>query len=646
LLERSLLAIRDDRAEGSMRQITLGDRLRYRFDNTISRGTVALIGWLFVLLAALVFASSLVVYATGVAPEAGGRRLGFLETLWLSLMRTIDPGGVGGDQGSWPFLLSMLAVTAGGILVFSTLIGVIFAGIDSKLDELRKGRSFVVEKGHTVVYGWSSEVFSVISELVVANESRPSACIAVLADKDKVEMEDEIRDRVGKTKNTRVVCRTGDPIDIDDLERVNPHEARSIIVLPPEREDADSQVIKTILALTNNPNRRKEPYHIVSRMREPENLGVAQMVGGAEVELVPVDDLIARITAQTCRQSGLSVVYTDLLDFGGDEIYFRHEPRLVEIAFGEALTAYESCSVIGLRTGNGRIELNPPMETEITAEDALILIAEDDSAIALSENADPKVEAGAIRRPRPHREKPERTLILGWNERAPMMIAHLDRYVSPGSEVTVVTPEGAGLPTTFDELEHQAVNVRTGNTSDRRTLDALEVPAYDHVIVLSYSDGSDDADSRTLVSLLHLREIAEHSGRSFSIVSEMLDDRNRELAEIARADDFIVSDRLVSLMMCQVSENKEYAAVFEELIDPKGSELYLKPAEEYVKPGVPLSFYTIVEAARRRGEVAVGYRVKAEAGDSRKSYGVRLNPAKSQRIEFAEGDKVIVLAES
>jgi voltage-gated potassium channel Kch len=646
LLERSLLAIRDDRAEGSMRQITLGDRLRYRFDNTISRGTVALIGWLFVLLAALVFASSLVVYATGVAPEAGGRRLGFLETLWLSLMRTIDPGGVGGDQGSWPFLLSMLAVTAGGILVFSTLIGVIFAGIDSKLDELRKGRSFVVEKGHTVVYGWSSEVFSVISELVVANESRPSACIAVLADKDKVEMEDEIRDRVGKTKNTRVVCRTGDPIDIDDLERVNPHKARSIIVLPPEGEDADSQVIKTILALTNNPNRRKEPYHIVSRMREPENLGVAQMVGGAEVELVPVDDLIARITAQTCRQSGLSVVYTDLLDFGGDEIYFRHEPRLVEIAFGEALTAYESCSVIGLRTGDGRIELNPPMETEITAEDALILIAEDDSAIALSENADPKVEAGAIRRPRPHREKPERTLILGWNERAPMMIAHLDRYVSPGSEVTVVTPEGAGLPTTFDELEHQAVNVRTGNTSDRRTLDALEVPAYDHVIVLSYSDGSDDADSRTLVSLLHLREIAEHSGRSFSIVSEMLDDRNRELAEIARADDFIVSDRLVSLMMCQVSENKEYAAVFEELIDPEGSELYLKPADEYVRPGVPLSFYTVVEAVRRRGEVAVGYRVKAEAGDSRKSYGVRLNPAKSQRIEFAEGDKVIVLAVS
>src|SRR5215207_2437970 len=537
-----------------MRKITLADRLRYRFDNTISRGTVALIGWLFVLLAALIFASSLVVYATGVAPEAGGRRLGFLEILWLSLMRTIDPGGVGGDQGSWPFLLSMLAVTAGGILVFSTLIGVIFTGIESKLDELRKGRSFVVEKEHTVVYGWSSEVFSVISELVVANESRPSACVAVLAHKDKVEMEDEIRDRVGKTKNTRVICRTGDPIDIDDLELVNPHKARSIIVLPPEGEDADSRVIKTILALTNNPNRREDPYHIVSRMRDPENLSVARMVGGSEVELVPVDDLIARITAQTCRQSGLSGVYTDLLDFGGDEIYFFHEPRLAGRTFQEALTAHENCSVIGLSAGNGRIQLNPPMDTRVSPQDAMILIAEDDSKISLSENAEPEVDVGAIRKPLPRERKPERTLVLGWNDRAPTMIAQLDGYVSAGSEVTVVAPDGAGLPARFDGLTHQTVTFRAGNTTDRRMLDALGVPSYDHVIVLSYSDelGHEEADSRTLVTLLHLREIADRSDRSFSIVSEMLDDRNRELAEIARADDFIVSDRLVSLMMCQV----------------------------------------------------------------------------------------------
>ncbi len=59
-----------------------------------------------------------------------------------------------------------------------------------------------------------------------------------------------------------------------------------------------------------------------------------------------------------------------------------------------------------------------------------------------------------------------------------------------------------------------------------------------------------------------------------------------------------------------------------------------------------LSFHTVVEAARRRHEVAVGYRVKSEAGDPQESYGLRLNPDRSQRITFAEGDRMIVLAES
>jgi ion channel POLLUX/CASTOR len=631
-----------------MRKVTLSDRLRYRFDNTISRGTVALIGWLFLVLLALVLVSTVLVYATGIAPEIGGHRPGFFETLWLDLMRTIDPGNIGGDDGSWAYLLSMLTVTAGGILVFSTLIGVIFAGIDEKLAELRKGRSFVVERGHTVIYGWSSEVFPIVAELVKANESRGSTCIAILAENDKVEMEDEIRGRVGKTGNTRVVCRTGDPINIDDVEIVNPDEARSIIVLPPEGDEADSRVIKTVLALTNNPNRREEPYHIVSRIRDPENYGVAHMVGRTELELVAVDDLIARITAQTCRQSGLSVVYTDLLDFGGDEIYFARERDLVGRTFGEILTAYQSCSVIGLRRKDGRIELNPRSDTEIFADDEIILIAEDDSKIALSERQAPRIDEGAIRKTPPREPSPERTLILGWNERASTIVAELDHYVQPGSEVTVVTPEGEVPLTLFDNLRNQRVTSREGNTTDRRTLDELEIPSYDHVIVLGYSDEPDPnaSDSKTLVTLLHLREIAEECDHSFSIVSEMLDVRNRELAEVTGADDFIVSDHLASLMMCQVSENKQLSKVFERLISPQGSELYLKPVSEYVDPGVPLNFYTVVEATRRRGDTAVGYRLKAEAGDPNTAYGVHLNPDKSQRITFTEQDRMIVLAES
>ena len=87
-------------------------------------------------------------------------------------------------------------------------------------------------------------------------------------------------------------------------------------------------MIKTLLAITNDPNRRAEPYHVVAEMHDPRNIDVARMVGRDEVELVLAGDLIARITAQTCRQPGLSVVYSELLDFGGDEIYFKEQPAL------------------------------------------------------------------------------------------------------------------------------------------------------------------------------------------------------------------------------------------------------------------------------------------------------------------------------
>jgi hypothetical protein len=215
-------------------------------------------------------------------------------------------------------------------------------------------------------------------------------------------------------------------------------------------------------------------------------------------------------------------------------------------------------------------------------------------------------------------------------------------------EITETSGLDPGVPTYSDELRHQRVTFRVGNTTDRRTLDELEVASYDHVVVLSYSDELDrqEADSRTLITLLHLREIASQNSQSFSIVSEMLDDRNRQLAEITRADDFIVSDQLVSLLMAQISENKELWAVFEQLFDPEGSELYLKPAGEYVDLGKPLSFCTVVGAARRRDEVAVGYRIKSEAANPQKSYGLYLNPDKSQRITFTQGDKMVLLAES
>jgi ion channel POLLUX/CASTOR len=141
--------------------------------------------------------------------------------------------------------------------------------------------------------------------------------------------------------------------------------------------------------------------------------------------------------------------------------------------------------------------------------------------------------------------------------------------------------------------------------------------------------------------LLPLRDIEAKRGETYSIVSEMLDVRNRQLAEVAQPDDFIVSDRLVSLLLAQISENADLAAVYSDLFDPEGAEIYLKPAEDYVVTGKPVKFATVVESARRRGEVAIGYLSSKGSAKDR----VHVNPKKGSQATFAEGDKVIVIAE-
>jgi ion channel POLLUX/CASTOR len=105
-----------------------------------------------------------------------------------------------------------------------------------------------------------------------------------------------------------------------------------------------------------------------------------------------------------------------------------------------------------------------------------------------------------------------------------------------------------------------------------------------------------------------------------------------------------VSERLISLLLTQLAENHHLAAVFTNLFDPHGSEIYLKPADHYVRLGEAITFATVVEAARRRGETAIGYRVLAQSHEP-PHYGVRLNPAKRERLALGEGDRVIVLAE-
>lgn len=630
-------------------RVSWRDLLRYRFENTLSRGPIAIIGWLALLSAGIVALATAAIWALqlGTTPGDAASGIGPLEGAWQSLLHAMDPGTLAGDQG-WALRGLMLVVTLGGIFIVSMLIGTITSGLESRLHEMRKGRSRVIERNHTLILGWSSKVYSIIGELVIANENQKNPCIVILADMDKVEMEDDIRAKFPGTKNTRVICRSGNPLDLDDLAVAAPHDARSIIVLAPETENPDIHVIKSVLAITNNPDRRETPYHIVAEIRDAHNLEAAHLVGGDEAVFVQGGDLIARVTAQTCRQSGLSVVYTELLDFDGAEIYFTDAGALAGRRYRELLSSFEDSTVIGILREDGAPLINPPMDTVLQAGDRIIAISEDDDTLIPSKAAPPAPDLSCIVRSEPAEPVPERTLVLGWNEKTEAVIRELDNYVTRGSKVTVIrgwSEDDASLAAAAS-LTRQRMALLTGDITSRDTLEQVDVTGYDHIIVMSDTRlPVQEADAQTLICLLHLRNIAEASGRNLNIVSEMMDMRNRALAQVAKADDFIVSDKLVSLMLSQLSENRHLDRVFRDLFSSEGSEIYIRPARDYVAVGRDVDFHTVLEAAAQRGETAIGYRVVADGNDAAKGFGVKVNPNKSGRIVFAPNDQLIVLAE-
>jgi len=631
----------------TIRRPGLRERARYRFDRFMERGTVALVLGLAAVSLAIILGITLVMVLLGIQNGDGGSS-DFIALGWMALMRTLDAGTMGGDTGEWPFLLAMLAVTIGGVFVISTLIGILSNGLSERLDDLRRGRSRVLEQDFVLILGWNQQVFAVIRELITAGLARPRTRIVVMADQDRTEMERAIRERVEIPKRVRIVCRSGVPSDLADLPIANPDEARAIVVLGPDGESDDVAVLKTILALTGRKDRREAPYRIVAEVRRPSSVGIAKLIGGDEVHLVQEDDLLARIIAQTCRQSGLSVVYQELLAFSGNEFHVEDVPGAAGLTFGDVAARAQD----GIPAGIVRdlvAQLNPPPTELIRAGDRIVVLAEDAGRLRLG-SAPARVDAAAIVAPAALAQVCERTLILGWNARGPIVIRELDQYVAAGSEVVVVS----ALARVADEVARLEglVNLhaegRVADTTSRAVLDRLDAGSFAHVVVLCESDDrtTDVADGRTVVTLLHLRDIGARRGKPFSIVSEMLDVRNRELAEVAQADDFIVSAKVLSALLAQIAETPDLADVFRDLFDADGAELYLRDAATYVALDREVSFATVAAAAQARSEVAVGYRVAALSGDPSRAYGVVINPGRDTQRRFADGDRIVVLAES
>ncbi|KAF0697521.1 hypothetical protein As57867_011786, partial [Aphanomyces stellatus] len=300
-----------------------------------------------------------------------------ITSIWECWLFISDPGAQG-EQVEWNKRIFAAAVSIIGLFYFFVILGFVVDSIRDKMEDLKKGRSNVVERDHSLLLGWSDKAVSFVKQLCLANESEGGGVVVVLTEMDKEAVEAELESQLEPSDyhGTKVVVRSGSPLIISDLKKVSAHTARSITILATsiDADKSDAACLRIILGLRGL---FKLQGHVVAEVRDIDNEPLVHLVGGSDVETLVSHDIIGRLILLSARSPGLSRVYNSLLGFDGDEFYCKTWPEVVGVAFKDLLPRFPNAAPIGLKTSHGKIVIKPAMDYKIAEGDEIIVLAED-----------------------------------------------------------------------------------------------------------------------------------------------------------------------------------------------------------------------------------------------------------------------------
>ncbi|MGD1701898.1 hypothetical protein [Dapis sp. BLCC M229] len=157
------------------------EQFQYKFDNFMSRGGFSV----FLALVSAFFGTFLLM--TGIRylsewifPNQDLES----DLLWDVFVQLIGLRDTGDEANFATKTVGDLTIFL-GLVLFSSLVAFITQEFESRLTLLKKGKSLVVEKNHTLILGFNDRIVDIITELVIANESESDAAIVILSEKDK-----------------------------------------------------------------------------------------------------------------------------------------------------------------------------------------------------------------------------------------------------------------------------------------------------------------------------------------------------------------------------------------------------------------------------------------------------------------------------
>jgi len=291
-----------------------------------------------------------------------------------------------------------------GLLVTSSLIGIINNALSDYYENLQRGFSPVLEEDHFVIIGFNDTVNILLDELTKAFDEKEKWSLVFIDGKlDRKSMEQHLENYLGlslkrftKQQNCKILCRCGDPHNTEDLRRYAVDRAKAVII----NEYEDPIILKDLLAVSslirmsdcaNDPE--KQPA-IVCAFNDEQYASAARCIGNQNLRVLSLSSTLADMVAKTCYQPGVSYIISDLYDFDGSELYMKSFPSLTGKHFDELTMLFGASIPIGICRPDARADYGvdiivnrPGLGNPIFVQDsyeALMTLQEDDRLIFLA----------------------------------------------------------------------------------------------------------------------------------------------------------------------------------------------------------------------------------------------------------------------
>lgn len=597
------------------------DIIKYNFDNALSK-TKNFVVFLVVLSMFLGLLMSLVKYFLLPQDNSFG-----IDDWWNSFTKILGVGG--GD--SWSSRLINFLYWSMSIAISGSVIGFIAKGISNITEYLKRGRSQVITENHILVLGWSNNIYSIISELLKANENVSNAKIVIFSSLKNQEMQDLLMLNLSSNEIDKIITRSGDITSPRDLNIVNPGLAKSIIVLG--NNNNDIEVTLAVMAIYSKVVGANKT--VVVQINDKKSINYFK--GLSDINIIPVfsNDIIVNVCAQAIRQRGIGTVVLDFMDFDGNEIYYYKNDSMNGKSYYEASLSFNNASLIGIYSHN-EVKLNPNKDTTIKSNDKLIFVAEDDSKIIHTGLINITSELDYVKVDRS--DSKGNLLIIGWSKFAKEVLKTFISFEDSKKQLFLICND-TDLTTDYDKEKITIID----DNKESLKFEFIQENNITEVLILPFSDSLSDAenDTLTLIKMIELNNLNK-SSEDFKVrvIAYLLDSSKVTLASFTETEELIVSDNLSALIMAQYAENPQLLPVFNDIFDAEGASLTLVNANELISTDTIYSYSDLVHIGLLNSLSVIGI-ISNEINDN--SSGVRINISKDEKVHVYNSDKLIVI---